>query len=112
MAKPYQKPELVSSILKKTLDSLNLGPTFKKYSVWEYWNEIVGKRVAEKAEPSHLMGDTLVVKVISHPWMNELSLMKPMLLDKIQKKISGCPIKNIRFELSLPRMKKTDQPSN
>jgi len=106
MAIRSQKPELVSQILKKTLESLNWGANFKRYSVWEYWNEIVGKGVAEKAEPSHLMGDTLVVKVVSHPWMNELTLMKPMLLEKIQKKIEGCPIKNIRFELSHPPLRK------
>jgi predicted nucleic acid-binding Zn ribbon protein len=111
MARLTSKPELVSSVLKKALESLNLETQFRKYSVWEYWNDIVGKRVAEKAEPSHMMGDTLVVKVTSHPWMNELSLMKPILLEKIRKRIEGCPIKNIRFELSHPPLKKLNQHS-
>jgi len=101
MKKPQRKPELVSSILKETLRSLNLETGLKKYSVWEHWEEIVGSGVVGKAEPSHLLGDTLVVKVISHPWMTELSLMKPYLLENIRKKIEGCPIKNIRFELSI-----------
>ena len=101
MKKRYQKPEIVSVVLKQTLQSLHLEPQMKKYSVWEHWSEIVGKGVLGKAEPSHLLGDTLVVKVISHPWMTELTLMKPYLLENIHKKIEGCPIKNIRFELSI-----------
>ena len=101
MKYPSQKPQLVSSILKETLKSLDLETGLKRYSVWEHWNEIVGSAVIGKAEPSHLLGDTLVVKVISHPWMTELTLMKPYLLENIRKKIEGCPIKNIRFELSI-----------
>ena len=98
--KPSKTPESIASILKKTLKNLNLEQPLKKYSVWNHWEEIVGKKVAQKAEPSHLLGDTLVVKVASHPWMTELTLMKSIILEKIQKKIEGCPIRNIRFELA------------
>ncbi|MFO1520049.1 MAG: DUF721 domain-containing protein [bacterium] len=105
--KRNKPPEPISSILKSTLKGLNLEHPLKKYSVWNHWEEIVGRGVAQKAQPAHVLGDTLVVEVSSHPWMTELTLMKNMILEKIQQKIEGCPLKNIRFELSknAPRLK-------
>jgi predicted nucleic acid-binding Zn ribbon protein len=98
---PYRKkPEPIAKILEGTLKSLHLDEHIKKYSIWNHWEEIVGKNIAKKASPSFLQDETLVVKVISHPWMTELSLMKNIILEKIRKKIEGCRIQNIRFELA------------
>ncbi len=102
--KRSRPPELISSVLQKTLKHLNLENPFKKYSVWNHWEEIVGRKIAQKAEPTRVMGDTLVVSVTSHPWMTELTLMKPMILEKMKKQIQGCPIRNIRFEVASKRI--------
>jgi len=98
-----KKPEPVASILKTTLANLNLAERIQKYSLWEHWREIVGPKIAEKTEPDRWMDDTLVVKVASHPWMTELTLMKPMIVKKIRDLIPDVPIRNIRFELKSSR---------
>ncbi len=81
----------------------------KKYSVWNHWEEIVGRHIASKAQPVRVQEKTLIIGVISHTWMTELTHMKPLILKKMQEKIENCPIHNIRFELQkimLPSSKK------
>ncbi len=99
MMKRNQKPEGIASLLGKTLKSLNLESHIKRHSVWNHWDKIVGKTIAEKTWPARLIEDTLVVKVMGASWMNELSFMKRQILDKIQREIPDCPIKHLRLEL-------------
>ena len=91
--------ESISDVLKLSLKNWNLESKLKKYSLFDSWEEIVGKSIASKAQPARIMGHILVIEVISHPWMTELTHMKPVLLEKIRNKIKDCPIKNLRFEL-------------
>jgi len=103
------KPQSIADVLSKTLKKMNLEAPLKKYSIWNYWEEIVGKQVATKAQPLRVQEKTLIVGVVSHTWMTELTHMKTMLLKRIQEKIEGCPIHNIRFELekiALPSSRK------
>lgn len=92
-------PQSIADVLKNTLKKMQIDQPMKKYSIWNYWEEIVGSHVASKAQPLRIQDKTLVVGVISHTWMTELTHMKTMILQKIQEKIEKCPIQNIRFEL-------------
>lgn len=93
-------PQSIADILKNTLKKMQIDQPMKKYSIWNYWAEIVGPKIASKAQPLRVQDNTLVVGVISHAWMTELTHMKTMLLKKIQEKIEKCPIQNIRFEIN------------
>lgn len=92
-------PQSIADVLKQTLQKMQIDQPMKKYSIWNYWEEIVGKQVACKAQPLRVQDKTLVVGVVSHAWMTELTHMKTVILRKIQEKIEKCPIQNIRFEL-------------
>ena len=102
----FDSPKPIQEILEQTLKSLQIEQPAKKYSVLSFWEEIVGAKIAQKAEPTRFSGDTLVVSVVSHPWMTELALMKPFILQKINEKIKDSPFKNIRFELAPPSRNK------
>jgi predicted nucleic acid-binding Zn ribbon protein len=95
-----QFPHTIAKVLENTFKNLHIDQSIKKYSIWNHWEEIVGKNVAAKAQPVRIQSHTLVIAVTSHPWMTELTLMKSMILEKIRKKIENCPIQNIRFELA------------
>ncbi len=92
-------PKHILDVLQSTFRNLKIEKPMKKHAVWNIWEEIVGKTIAQKARPSHFSGDTLVIQVTSHSWMTELTLMKPVILENIRKKIEHCPIQNLRFEL-------------
>ncbi len=105
----YSAPQSIAEVLKSTFKKLHLEQPLKQYSIWNYWEEIVGRHVASKAQPVRVQDKTLIVAVVSHTWMTELTHMKTMILKKIQEKIEKCPIQNIRFELdkiSLPSSRK------
>ena len=106
MSSRFNSPKPIREILEQTLKNLHIEQPAKKYSVLNFWEEIVGAKIAQKAEPTRFLGDTLVVSVVSHPWMTELSLMKPFILQKINEKIKDSPFKNIRFELASSSQKK------
>ncbi len=94
-----KKPQSIEDILNSTLKGLGLAQKIKKYSLWNEWPQIVGPKIAEKTTPVRVQGNTLVIGVESHAWMNELTLMKAMLLQKIHQHLKDCPIQNLRFEL-------------
>jgi len=98
-------PKPIQEILDQLLKHLQIDLPAKQYSILNFWNEIVGEKIAQKAQPSRFWGDTLVVSVTSHPWMTELTLMKPRILKKMHEKIKDCPFKIIRFELASPLKK-------
>lgn len=93
------QPYSIADVLKSTFQKLHIDQPIKKYSVWNYWEDIVGRNIASKAQPTRVQDKTLIVGVISHTWMTELTLMKTFILKKMQDKIENCPIQNIRFEL-------------
>lgn len=99
-------PKSIQEILEQTLKNLELDLPAKKYSVLNFWDEIVGEKIAQKAKPSRFWGDTLVVSVTSHPWMTELTHMKSFILKKMHEKVENCPFRNIRFELTPNSQKK------
>lgn len=92
-------PQPIADVLKSAFKKWHLEQPLKKYSIWNYWEEIVGRQIAAKAQPLRVQEKTLVVGVVSHSWMTELTHMKTMLLKRIQEKIENCPITQIRFEL-------------
>lgn len=91
--------ERVDAILSGTLKNLNLEEKFTVYPVWKKWDEIVGKTIAQKAEPDYVSGQTLVVSVVHPVWINELQMQKEAILKKIRMMEKQPVINDIRFRL-------------
>jgi predicted nucleic acid-binding Zn ribbon protein len=53
-------------------------------SVVEAWAALVGPKIASVAKPDAVTADgVLFVRVVSAPWMQELQLMSPAILQKL-----------------------------
>ena len=61
------------------------------------WEAAVGTRVARRAQPWKLSRGTLVVRVSSATWANELSLLAPDILQQLQQR--GIQVKQLRFSV-------------
>lgn len=61
------------------------------------WEAAVGTRVARRAQPWKLARGTLVVRVSSATWANELSLLAPEILEQLQQR--GVEARNLRFSV-------------
>ncbi len=81
----YPKP--AGSVLFETLKRMGLSSALARQSIVSRWPNIVDSVVARHARAERLMGDTLYVVVDSSVWMNELSAIKMVLLDKLNSKL-------------------------
>ncbi len=70
---------------------------------WWQWHDIVGHRVAVRSQPVSLERGTLLVRVQSSLWAQELSLLHPMIQEALLRR--GIDVQRIRFtvgKLDLP----------
>ena len=94
------KPKSIQSVLEQTFKQLGFEKKMGQYSLWKHWPRLVGERVAQQAKPERMQGNILVVAVSSSAWLQELTLMKPLLLQKIKTEFSEIEIEGLRFELA------------
>jgi len=74
----------------------------RNYEIWEAWPTIVGEAIARHAQPSEWRRQTLVVRVAHHAWLQELSLLKRDIQEKIATRFPHLTIRELRFELGNP----------
>lgn len=89
----------IDSVLKEVLSGSEIGKKVKKYSIFSHWEEIVGKQIGNKTSPEKFIKDCLYVNVENPTWSNELSLMTPQLMDKINSFLQENIVKEIRFKV-------------
>jgi len=94
-----KKIEKLSSFLGKTLASHGLATRLKEFRVMGRWEKIVGKVIARHAQPSSLRGKKLSVVVDSSAWMQQLSLLKPELIEKLNQGLGAGSLHEITLKI-------------
>jgi predicted nucleic acid-binding Zn ribbon protein len=94
-----KKIERLSILLNRTLASHGLTTRLKEYRVVGRWEKIVGKVIARHAQPLSLRGKKLSVAVDSSAWMQQLSLLKPELVEKLNHGLGAGSIQDITFKM-------------
>lgn len=94
------KPVHISQIINKQLGKNSLYPVIKN------WRNIVGPIIFKVAAPIKIKGDTLLVGVKNHQWLQELSFLKQTMLSKVSEYSRS--IKDVQFILKTDIRKKTD----
>lgn len=74
---------LVKSVLAKALARKGLEKKVERYAFILYWKEIVGESLAIICKPECLSRNTLVIRVLNSGWAQEISFMKPVLLQRL-----------------------------
>lgn len=68
------------------------------------WPTIVGPQIAAHAVPTEIRSQTLRVSVDSSPWLHELSLLKPVLLTKLERFAGRRVVRDVLFVIGeVPR---------
>jgi predicted nucleic acid-binding Zn ribbon protein len=94
------RPEQVGDVLKSYLKESGLEGRVEQAAVIPEWEALVGRKIAEIAEPLFITMDaTLFIAVESNPWMTELQLMEPELLRAINAVAGRLPVRRLRFQL-------------
>ncbi len=73
----------VKSILSKVLSHRGMDKRVERYEFILHWHSIVGSRLAEVTKPDCIRNKTLIVNTPHSVWAQELTFMKPTLLQKL-----------------------------
>ena len=90
----------VAEVLEGYLDRTGLGDSLARLGALEEWAAAVGERVSSVTRPVEVRGETLVVEVLSSAWINELSMMGELILERLNARGEGPPIGRIRFRMA------------
>ncbi len=93
-------PEPVGDVLAGYLDRTGLGEALGRLGALDEWTGAVGPKVSRVTRPVEVRGDTLVVEVISSAWLAELSMMRPLILERVNRARAGPAIGDVRFRLA------------
>jgi len=98
----------LSSSLDGLLRSYGFGSKLNEYRVFGKWDKAVGAAIALHARPLAVRGTKLALVVDSPAWMQQLSLMKPQIIEKVNQMLGRDAIKDITLklgEVELPQKK-------
>ena len=79
------QPEPISSIIRRVLSKSGLDQGIKKAEIFGMWPDIVGKKIASRAEVVAIEQGILFIQVSDSSWRNELSLMSGAIIAKINE---------------------------
>lgn len=90
----------LSGVLAGFLDRSGLAESFGRLSAVDEWADAVGPRIGRVARAVEVQGDVLVVEVRSSAWINELSMMSGLILERVNAGTAGASIGRVRFRLA------------
>ncbi len=89
----------IAETLKATVNELSSSEKVWQGMAAVYWAEIVGTDAAAASEADKVVNGVLHVSVIHSVWSQELILLKGKILPKLNAKLGGRFIKDIRFNV-------------
>jgi len=94
-----RKLDRLSRTLGSMLKARGLGSRLDEYRVFGQWEKSVGPVIARHAQPQTVRGKKLTLVVDSPAWMQQLSLLKPQIVEKVNRNLGKETIKDIMLRL-------------
>jgi len=95
------KPTAVGEVLEAYLARSGLAPRLKQAQVIPEWPRLVGPQIAAVTQPESVAPDgTLFVRVATSAWMNELQLMTPEIMARVNAGRGAGRVRTIRWLLT------------
>jgi hypothetical protein len=89
----------LSVTLGRILKSRGMEARLHEYRILGLWGRTVGPAIARHARPQTLRGSKLVLTVDSPAWMQQLSLMKPEIIEKLNRALGRATVKDLTLKL-------------
>jgi len=101
-------PQLLAGTILNLLASFDAGDHFGIVRLCRVWPEAVGDAIARRTEVVGLKFKTATIKVTGAMWIQELTLMKPQILDRLRAALGDDVVAEIRFVQG--RMSRRERP--
>lgn len=92
-----ESAERVGSLIDAVLSAAGVADGVHRARIFDEWPELVGERIAEVTNVRGFSGGTLFVEVRSSAWLMELDLMKPEVLERVNRDRDRARIEKIVF---------------
>ena len=92
-------PRRLDAALDSVLDRLGVTQAVERHAVFREWEERLGPEIARAAHPHRVDGDTLIVRVTSSAWLNELSLRQGEILRRLNAGRRRSAVQRLVFRL-------------
>lgn len=107
---PMRQATSVGSLLKQVLNDQGMDDRLSRYQAWLVWDKIVGEQIARRARPLRLREGTLEVRVDNPVWMQQLQMLKPKILQKLNDKLPNAHIEDIYLRRGSNKPQESTQP--
>jgi predicted nucleic acid-binding Zn ribbon protein len=97
--KKSKKSAHIGSILNDVLKTMRPEADGGLLQVWQLWDDVVGKAIAENARPAAFKGKLLLVHVSSSPWVHQLQFLKKEIIQKLNAALGQDLIEDIKFKI-------------
>lgn len=85
--------------MEMTLDRLGLGGSLTTVAIQRVWSEVVGEEVARRSRPDRLRNGRLQVIVGDTVWLQQLAMLKPQILAKLEAHLGAPVVREIFFTM-------------
>ncbi len=101
MAKKAKKkqPVGVGNILEKVIKNLGMAGPMQLARILTRWDKIFDPSISKTTFPRDLRGKTLTVDVENSVWLQQISFMDQMIIDKINKNLGAKVVKKVRYQI-------------
>ena len=82
-------------LLAALLAGWGLDARLQQYQALVIWDEVVGPQIAARARPEKIRDGVLEVCVDQPTWMQQLQLLKPQILAKLNARLGDAPLHEI-----------------
>ena len=66
------------------------------------WTEVAGPAIAAESAPSSERAGTVTVDCSGAVWAQELTLLEPELVGRLNGRLEGVPVRSLRFNVKAP----------
>jgi predicted nucleic acid-binding Zn ribbon protein len=89
----------LSSVVDHFIRNRGLEGKLQEYTLENHWDEIVGESISSHTQPDTIRFGVLHVLVDSSAWLQQLTFLKPELMQKVEKFLGTGIIKDIVLRL-------------
>jgi predicted nucleic acid-binding Zn ribbon protein len=89
----------IRNVIDAVLKPYRSKPDFELKNVWDLWDEVVGKPIAQNARPAAFKGKLLIVHVSSSSWIHQLQFLKNDMIAKLNTALGKSLVAEIKFKI-------------
>jgi hypothetical protein len=107
-----RKIELLPDVLRRVVRSLDIEAKLLSHAVEPVWARVAGPRLASHTRATQLRNGVLTIEARSASWLNEVSMLREEVRERLNTELGGIRVRDIRFRIGndFPPMERPPPP--